>query len=107
MTTTLMQGGDSVDTNNIVSIISKFKAENSNRYGIKKIGIFGSAALKPTSPIGDVDVVVELEDPDIFCLIGIKQDLEELLKSHVDIVRYRKNMNQYLKQRIEKNAVYV
>ena len=96
-----------MDTNNIVRIISKFKAENSNRYGIKKIGIFGSAALKPTSPVGDVDVVVELEDPDIFCLIGIKQDLEELLKSHVDIVRYRKNMNQYLKQRIEKNAVYV
>lgn len=96
-----------MDTNNIVSIISKFKAENSNRYGIKKIGIFGSAAQIPTSPIGDVDVVVELENPDIFCLIGIKQDLEELLKSHVDIVRYRKNMNQFIKQRIEKNAVYV
>jgi predicted nucleotidyltransferase len=76
-------------------------------YGIKKIGIFGSAALKPTSPIGDVDVVVELEDPDIFCLIGTKQDLEELLQSHVDIVRYQKNMNQYLKQRIKNNAVYV
>ena len=96
-----------MDTNNIVSIISKFKAENSNRYGIKKMGIFGSAALKPTNPIGDVDVVVELEDPAIFCLIGIKQDLEELLKSHVDIVCYRKNMNQFIKQRIEKNAVYV
>jgi predicted nucleotidyltransferase len=95
------------NTKNIFSIISKFKAENSNRYGIKKIGIFGSAALKPTSRVGDVDIVVELEDPDIFCLIGIKQDLEELLKSHVDIVRYREIMNQYLKQRIEKNAVYV
>jgi hypothetical protein len=103
----MMLGVDSVDTNNIVRIISKFKAENSNRYGIKKIGIFGSAALKSTSLIGDVDVVIELEDPDIFYLIGIKQDLEELLKSHVDIVRYRKNMNQYLKQKIEKNAVYI
>jgi predicted nucleotidyltransferase len=96
-----------VEKNNIISIISKFKTDNSNRYGIKKIGIFGSVALKTTNPIGDVDVVVELEDPDIFCLIGIKQDLEELLNSHVDIVRYRKNMNQYLKKRIEKNAVYV
>jgi len=103
----MMLGVDSVDTNDIFRIITKFKAENSNRYGIKKIGIFGSAALKPTIPVGDVDVVVELEDPDIFRLIGIKQDLEELLKSHVDIVRYRKNMNQYLKQKIEKNAVYI
>jgi predicted nucleotidyltransferase len=96
-----------VDTNNILSIINKFKSENSNKYGIIKIGIFGSAALNTTSPTNDVDIVVELEWPDIFYLIGIKQDLEELLNSHVDIVRYRKNMNQYLKQRIEENAVYV
>ena len=96
-----------MDTNNILSIINKFKSENSNKYGIKKIGIFGSAALKTTSRTNDVDIVVELEGPDIFYLIGIKQDLEELLNSHVDIVRYRENMNQYLKQRIEKNAVYV
>jgi hypothetical protein len=96
-----------VDRNNIVNIISHFKAENLNRYGIKKIGIFGSVALESASPTSDIDVVVELEKPDIFCLIGIKQDLEALLKMHVDIVRYRKNMNKYLKQRIDNNAVYV
>ena len=96
-----------MDKNIIISIISKFKDENSHRYGIKKIGIFGSTTLNPPGATGDVDVVVELEEPDIFCLIGIKQDLEELLNSQVDIVRYRQNMNPFLKQRIEKDAVYV
>jgi predicted nucleotidyltransferase len=96
-----------VNRNNVVNIISRFKAENLNKYGIKKIGIFGSAALNLASPTSDIDVVVELEKPDIFCLIGIKQDLEALLKMHVDIVRYRKNMNKYLKQTIDNNAVYV
>jgi hypothetical protein len=96
-----------VDRNIIVNIVRQFKAENLNRYGIKKIGIFGSVALESASPTSDIDVVVELEKPDIFCLIGIKQDLEALLKMHVDIVRYRKNMNKYLKQRIDNNAVYV
>ena len=96
-----------VDRNNVVNIISQFKAENLIRYGIKKIGIFGSAALDSGGPTSDVDVVVELEKPDMFCLIGIKQDLEALLNVPVDIVRYRKNMNTYLKQKIDADAVYV
>ncbi len=96
-----------VDRNNVVNIISQFKAENLNKYGIKKIGIFGSAALNSASPTSDIDVVVELEKPDMFCLIGIKQDLEALLNMPVDIVRYRKSMNKYLKKRIDNDAVYV
>ncbi|NOQ20776.1 MAG: nucleotidyltransferase [Desulfobacterales bacterium] len=96
-----------MDRNNVVNIISQFKAENLNRYGIKKIGIFGSVALNSASPPSDIDVVVELEKPDMFCLIGIKQDLEALLNMPVDIVRYRKSMNKYLKQRIDADAVYV
>ena len=96
-----------MDRNNVVNIISQFKAENLNRYGIKKIGIFGSVALDSASPASDIDVVVELEKPGMFCLIGIKQDLEALLNMPVDIVRYRKSMNKYLKQRIDTDAVYV
>ena len=96
-----------MDRINVVNIISQFKTENLNRYGIKKIGIFGSVALTSTSPASDIDVVVELEKPDMFCLIGIKQDLEALLNMPVDIVRYRKSMNKYLKQRIDTDAVYV
>ena len=43
----------------------------------------------------------------MFDLIGIKQEIEETLHQPIDIVRIRKNMNQYLKQRIEKEAIYV
>lgn len=96
-----------VDRNNVVEKISQFKAENLDRYGIKKIGIFGSLALDAHGPANDIDVVVELEKPDMFCLIGIKQDLEALFDLPVDIVRYRKSMNKYLKQRIDNDAVYV
>jgi hypothetical protein len=96
-----------VDRNNVVNIISQFKAEYFNRYGIKKIGIFGSVALNSDGPTNDIDVVVELEKPDMFCLIGIKQDLEALLDMPVDIVRYRNSMNKYLKQRIDTDALYV
>lgn len=96
-----------MDRNNVVNIISQFKAENLNRYGIRKIGIFGSLTLNSADPAKDIDVVVELEKPDMFCLIGIKQDLEALLNMPVDIVRYRKSMNKYLKRRIDAHAVYI
>lgn len=96
-----------MDRNIVVNIISQFKAENLDRYGIKKLGIFGSMALDSTGPANDVDIVVELKKPDMFCLIGIKQDLEALLNMPVDIVRYRKSMNKFLKKRIDTDAVYV
>lgn len=54
----------------------------------------------------DVDIVVQLENQDLFNLIGIKQDLEEQLHRPIDIVSYREKMNQFLKQRIDKEAVY-
>ena len=96
-----------MDRNIVVNIISQFKAENLDRYGIKKLGIFGSMALDSTGPANDIDIVVELKKPDMFCLIGIKQDLEALLNMPVDIVRYRKSMNKFLKKRIDTDAVYV
>ncbi len=55
----------------------------------------------------DVDVVVDIAVPDLFMLIGIKQDLEKQWRRSVDIVRYRDNMNAFLKRRIDQEAVYV
>jgi len=55
----------------------------------------------------DIDVVVELTVPDMFMLIGIKQDLEEQLHCPVYIVRYRQTMNAFLKDRIDQEAIYV
>jgi predicted nucleotidyltransferase len=51
-------------------------------------------------------VVVELENPDLFNLIGIKQELEERFCCPVDIIRYREKMNGFLKRRIDQEAVY-
>ena len=55
----------------------------------------------------DIDVVVELIEPDLFSLIGIKQHLQEQFHCQVDIVRYRDKMNAFLKRRIDEEAVYV
>ena len=91
----------------IIPTLRRFKELNKDRYEIIRIGVFGSAARNSMNEQSDIDVVVELGKPDLFYLIGIKQDLEEKFHMPVDIVRYRDRMNAFLKKRIDKEAVYV
>ena len=91
----------------ILSLLHQYKERNHEKYRIIKIGLFGSASRRAMNDQSDIDIVVELEDPDMFNLISIKQDLEEELSRSVDIVRYREKMNTFLKAKIEEEAVYV
>ncbi len=91
----------------VLETLSRFQQLKGADYHICRIGLFGSAARNQQTSTSDVDVVVELSEPDLFALVGIKQDLEELLNCSVDVVRYRAEMNKFLQQRIEQEAIYV
>ena len=92
--------------NEVLETLSRFQLDEGKRYRILRIGVFGSVARGEISPGSDVDVVVELKDPDLLALVGIKQDLETLLERPVDVIRYREKMNAFLKQRIDREAIY-
>jgi predicted nucleotidyltransferase len=96
-----------MEKDEIIQALRNFIALNRDRYEIIRLGIFGSAARDNMNEESDIDVVVELGKPDLFYLVGIKQDLEEKFHRPVDIVRYRDRMNAFLKKRIDKEAVYV
>jgi len=96
-----------VERNEIIRALRGFMELNKERYEIIRIGVFGSAARDNMNEQSDIDVVVELDKPDLFYLVGIKQDLEEKFHRPVDIVRYRDRMNAFFKKRIDKEAVYV
>ncbi|MEW6041851.1 MAG: nucleotidyltransferase domain-containing protein [Elusimicrobiota bacterium] len=91
----------------VIKYLKKFKEENKNKYHIERLGVFGSVARDTANDNSDIDIVVKLTKQDLFELIGIKQSLEESLKSPVDVVSYREKMNSFLKKRIDKEAVYV
>ncbi|MBA4368490.1 MAG: nucleotidyltransferase [Desulfobacterium sp.] len=95
-----------MDKKEIIRILQSYKKEFSEQYGIQSIGIFGSAARDEIRKDSDVDVVVHISKPDLFMIVGIKNELEERLQRSVDIVTYRKNMNQFLKNKIDSEAVY-
>jgi predicted nucleotidyltransferase len=91
----------------ILQTLTEFQRDRRDEFGIVRLGVFGSTARDQTGEQSDVDVVVELAHPDMFALIGIKQELEAMLDRPVDVVRYRENMNAFLKQRIRQEAIYV
>ena len=53
-----------------------------------------------------MDVVVRMSKPDLFMLVGIENELEEMLHRSVDIVTYRENMNQFLEKKIDRGAIH-
>jgi predicted nucleotidyltransferase len=90
----------------VIDILRNYKNERANYYGIMTIGIFGSTARGDAREESDVDIVLRIREPDLFMLVGIKEELEERLHRPVDIVTYRDNMNLFLKKRIDEEAVY-
>jgi predicted nucleotidyltransferase len=102
-----MKGLSKMNREDIINFIAGHKAEFEHKFGAKKIGIFGSYARGEVREGSDIDIVVELEKPDLFCLIGIKQMVEEAFDCKVDVVRLRDNMNEALRRRIERDAIYV
>ncbi len=91
----------------VLQILGLHKELFKSRYGVIKLGIFGSVARNEAVEASDVDVVVEMQAPDLFFMVHIKEELEKALHCPVDIVHYRKRMNDFLKKRINRDAVYV
>jgi len=89
-----------------LAILKKYLNTKSDVYGITKIGIFGSVARNEQTEDSDVDICVEMKKPDLFTLVHIKEELQDLFGKSVDIVRLRKNMNPMLLSRIQRDGIY-
>ena len=91
----------------ILDYLSEHKDRFEKLYAVNKIGIFGSYARNEATSSSDIDIVVDLKKSTMFGLVAIKEDIEEYFQTHVDIVQMRDRMNELLKERIQKEAIYV
>ena len=59
-------------------------------HDVKKAGVFGSYARGDENNKSDVDILIEYKDNDksLFDFIGLKLDLEKILKKKVDLGEY-------------------
>ena len=91
----------------ILQLLSLYKPMAECKYGLTRIGIFGSVARGKQTEDSDIEVCYEGRVPSLLTLDLIQTDLERLLASNVDLVRVRDGLNSLLKQRIQKEGVYV
>jgi hypothetical protein len=74
----------------VLQELHKLKPELEKRYGVTKIGIFGSVARNEIRADSDIDVVIKMCEPDPFSMVHIKETLGEDFNRPVDIIRYQK-----------------
>ncbi|MDR1847562.1 MAG: nucleotidyltransferase domain-containing protein [Bacteroidales bacterium] len=90
-----------------LNLLRDYKATRASKYGIEKIGLFGSLARETQTEESDIDIYI-VGSLNGFCALAmIKTELEELLQNRVDVVRLRERMNPVLKKIIEKEGIYV
>lgn len=93
-------------TSEILNLLKSYKNIATSKYGLTKIGIFGSVARGEQTDESDVDVCYEGKAPSFLTLDLTQTDLEKLFGAKVDMVRVRVRMNGLLKQRIMKEGIY-
>ena len=97
---------DNCSTDDSWERLGEFKEEFASKYGIRSIGIFGSVARGEQHEESDLDVFVELKDPDPFIMFDIKEELERICNCKIDLLRLRKNLRSLISQRIARDGIY-
>lgn len=76
-------------------------------YGVKRAGLFGSCVRKGMRADSDIDILVEIEkDISLLDFVGLKLEIEEVLKMKVDLVEYN-TIKPLLKERILNEQVII
>ena len=89
------------------SKLANFKRSSGLKYGLIRIGIFGSVAREENTDNSDIDIVVELEKPSLALMYDLRESLKSLFGCEVDLVRFRDSLRPILKKNILNEAVYI
>jgi predicted nucleotidyltransferase len=91
----------------IKAALKRHEPEIRSRYGVKKIGIFGSYVRNEQRHKSDLDVLADIEKSvSLLGLVGIENYLSELLGVKVDLIP-REDIRPELKKMILKEVIYI
>jgi len=95
--------------NQIIRYLSENKQSISQKYHLKKLGVFGSYARNEQTPASDLDLLVEFEDntPNLSSVKDfLRKEMQSVFHIPVDICR-EKYIKPMFRQQILNDAVYV
>lgn len=75
-----------IQKNSIIEALKKELPVLSSKYGVRRIGVFGSFAKGTQKKDSDVDIVIEFKSPIGFKFIELADHLEAILGRKTDIL---------------------
>ena len=89
-----------------IKIISENKSFIENEYGVKSITLFGSIARGDSRTDSDVDILVEMP-PKMVLLYELKNYLEKILNTSVDLIRKHSHMSRSFLNHIAHDSIRI
>jgi predicted nucleotidyltransferase len=86
--------------------LKKLKPVLFEKYGISRIGVFGSYAIDAQDESSDLDLIVELTRPLGWDYFGLPRVLEDYLKIKVDMTT-EEDIKPKIKDKILKQVIYI
>jgi hypothetical protein len=91
----------------ILHFLKTHKQELQLRFGVSKIGLFGSYVRQENNESSDIDIAVEFESDNRFrTFFMLKYYLEENLKAEVDL-GVEHTLKSIIRESIQKEIIYV
>lgn len=92
----------------ILNFLSEHKNEFLSKYGVTKIGLFGSYVRGDFKENSDIDIAVEMlnEKKSLSTFFALKRELEDAFKLKVDL-GIESSLKPIAKEKILKEIVYV
>ena len=80
-------------TQEILNILKFYKQQFAAKYGIERLGLFGSVARGEQDDNSDIDVVIKMQRPSLFRSYRIREELETLFRRKVDLITLHENQS--------------
>ena len=89
----------------IITFLKQHKRQLQEKYKVNKIALFGSFARDEATQNSDIDIVVDM--PSSFDnFFDLKYFLEDNFNNKVDLIK-EKNLRLFIKDKIQKDLIYV
>ena len=101
-----IRASKTLDRDYILSLLKVYYLYNKDKYGIERIGLFGSFARNEAGSDSDVDILISLKQPNLFTYAIISQQLETVIGRHVDLISEKSILKDSFKDRVRKEVIY-
>ena len=98
---------EKLSTDEVISYLKQNMTLLNERFGVTRIGIFGSFARGEQSAASDIDMVVEMEKDrkNIHSFLNLKRFLEKEMSREIDL-GFEHSMKPAIKEKIIKQIIY-